>query len=418
MSKLPMDDVVACGTPAYVYELDELGVCYDLLRSFLPSPSDLYYSLKANPHTAIVRRLLELGCRAEVTSEGELLAAITAGARPGEILYTGPAKRDDDIRQALASGVRRFSVDSAAAMRELGELSRNEGDRVSALLRVNPEQPIPGVGLAMTGTPSQFGADLRWIEEEPESFTGYPGIAVEGVHLYLATNLADEDVLIKQFSVAIDAAARVQDRLGFPLQTIDLGGGFGAPYAREGSSLQFPTLAERLKELLSAAFPDWQSGHPAVAFESGRYLSSTCGHLVTRVLDVKESQGRTVVVCESGINHLGGMAGLRRVPPINPAVQTPDDTTDETEAMVSGPLCTPLDTWAKNAPVPADLQAGDLTVIPNVGAYGLSASLALFLGHPLPVEIVLDGQRVIECTRLEVHRSHAPIPTTETTPRR
>jgi diaminopimelate decarboxylase len=324
----------------------------------------------------------------------------------------------------LDAGVRRFSVDSAEAMRQLDDIARSRDVRVRALLRVNPEQPIPGVGLAMTGAPSQFGADLRWIEAEPERFSGHGAVDVEGVHLYLATNLADEDTLADQFAVAVDAAARVQRRLGFPLRTLDLGGGFGAPYAREGALPDFPGLAARLKELLAGAFPGWQEGRPRVAFESGRYLTATCGRLITRVLDVKESQGRRIVVCESGINHLGGMAGLRRVPPILPDLTTPDgaaepDGAEEpeevSEAMVSGPLCTPLDTWTRRGEAPAELSRGDVAVVPNAGAYGLSASLALFLGHPLPDEVVVDGTDVLERGRLEIRRTTDPI---TPTPRR
>ncbi|MEU9020472.1 type III PLP-dependent enzyme [Actinomadura sp. NPDC048394] len=424
MPEPPIDRIAAEGTPAYVYDLAELDAAHAQLTSFLPQPSDLYYSLKANPHPAIVRRLHALGCEAEVTSEGELASAAEAGVPPDRILYTGPGKRDLDVHRALDAGVRRFSVDSAEAMRQLDDIARSRDVRVRALLRVNPEQPIPGVGLAMTGAPSQFGADLRWIEAEPERFSGHGAVDVEGVHLYLATNLADEDTLADQFAVAVDAAARVQRRLGFPLRTLDLGGGFGAPYAREGALPDFPGLAARLKELLAGAFPGWQEGRPRVAFESGRYLTATCGRLITRVLDVKESQGRRIVVCESGINHLGGMAGLRRVPPILPDLTTPDGAAEPdgpggpeevSEAMVSGPLCTPLDTWTRRGEAPAELSRGDVAVVPNAGAYGLSASLALFLGHPLPDEVVVDGTDVLERGRLEIRRTTDPI---TPTPRR
>ncbi|MBO2450274.1 type III PLP-dependent enzyme [Actinomadura barringtoniae] len=417
MEEITADEIAAAGTPAYAYDLAELDASHALLTSFLPQPSELYYSLKANPHPAIVRRLHALGCEAEVTSGGELASAFEAGVTPEEILYTGPGKRDEDIDHALAEGVRRFSVDSAEGMRQLDDIAGSRGVRVRALLRVNPERPIPGVGLAMTGAPSQFGADLRWIEAEPEHFRGHANVEVEGLHLYLATNLHDEDTLTDQFAVAIDAAVRVQRRLGIPLRTLDLGGGFGAPYAREGELPSFPTLAERLKQLIGEAFPDWQSGRPRIAFESGRFLTATCGRLITRVLDVKESQGRQIVVCESGINHLGGMAGLRRVPPIRPDVTTPQDDGEATDAMVSGPLCTPLDTWARQAEVPAGLRRGDLAVVRNVGAYGLSASLALFLGHPLPDEVVTDGPHVLERGRLEIHRTHTPrTPTPDPAP--
>ncbi|MFE5035966.1 hypothetical protein [Streptomyces sp. NPDC056683] len=157
-----------------------------------------------------------------------------------------------------------------------------------------------------------------------------------------------------------------------------------------------------------------------MAFESGRYLTATCGRLLTRVLDVKNSHGQRVVILDAGINHLGGMAGLRRVPPLHPDVVRPDDAaaqstgprgTDAEDAaapdgpaMICGPLCTPLDTWARSHPLPA-VVPGDLLAVPNTGAYGLHASLVLFLGHPAPLEIVTEGDRVLRSDRLTFVRT-------------
>jgi len=45
-----------------------------------------------------------------------------------------------------------------------------------------------------------------------------------------------------------------------------------------------------------------------------------------------------------------------------------------------------------------------VVVVPNVGAYGLYASLVTFLGHPLPAEIAVDGNRVFSVTRLSTQR--------------
>ena len=192
-------------------------------------------------------------------------------------------------------------------------------------------------------------------------------------------------------------------------ELLNLGGGFGAPFARAGDLPRFGALAAALTALLDEGFPGWRGGRPRIAFESGRYLSGTCGSLLTRVLDVKESHGRPVIVLESGINHLGGMSGLRRLPPIVPELSDPARTDAETgsrmlhDAIVAGPLCTPLDTWARAADIPA-AQPGAVVRGPNVGAYGLSASLLAFLGHPPPREVVVDGGEIVEVSELALVR--------------
>lgn len=407
------------GTPAYVYDLAEVRRNARRLRAALPRECGLYYSLKANPHPALLRELRKGGAEPEVCSPGELDAALDAGWPAEQALYTGPGKRDADVAAALRSGVRTFSVDSPAALDQLDKAAANLGVRVRCLLRVNDDQPTPGQRLAMTGVPSQFGADTGWVLAEPERFAGRPNASVVGLHLYMGTNLVGTDDLVAQFGHSLRTAKRLIGALeaeGAGIEVLDLGGGFGAPFARAGAAVEFDGLRARLAELFDDGVPGWRAGHPAIAFESGRYLVGTAGTLVTAVLDTKRSHGREIVVLESGINHLGGMSGLRRLPPLVPHLLTvgrapgPTEATDLAETTVVGPLCTPLDTWARSVPLPR-LAPGDLLAVPNTGAYGLYASLVAFLGHPAPAEIVIDGDLpgspVVDASRL--HLTRAPI---------
>ena len=55
---------------------------------------------------------------------------------------------------------------------------------------------------------------------------------------------------------------------------------------------------------------------------------------------------------------------------------------------VVGPLCTPLDTLARDASM-AVAEVGDLIGIFQSGAYGLTASPTGFLSHPTPAEVLV-----------------------------
>jgi diaminopimelate decarboxylase len=396
------------GTPAYVYDLDEVRDSHAELRAALPQPSELYYSLKANPHPALVRELRAAGCRAEVCSPGELQTALEAGFAPEDVLYTGPGKRDRDVADAVRAGVELFSVDSPYALDRLDGVARDLAVTVRSMVRVNDDGPAPGQGLTMTGVASQFGADAAWVLAEPERFGARDAVRPAGFHLYMGTNLADEDALMAQFGQAARTARRLADVTGVDVEVLDLGGGFGAPFARSGARPSFPGLALRLADLLDSTFPGWRHGRPVVAFESGRYLTATCGTLLTRVLDAKRSHDRPVLVLEAGINHLGGMSGLRRLPPIVPEVVPVGAALGApvAETIIAGPLCTPTDTWARSATVP-ELEPGQLVSVPNVGAYGLTASLLAFLGHPPATEVTVDRGRITSTSRLELRRRPA-----------
>ena len=100
------------GSPAYVYDLQEVRHAYQSLRASIPEGCLLYYSLKANPHPTLVKELASLGCRTEISSKGELQSVLTAGCNIEQCLYTGPGKTLSDISLALSHGVSYFSVDS------------------------------------------------------------------------------------------------------------------------------------------------------------------------------------------------------------------------------------------------------------------------------------------------------------------
>ncbi|WP_436536191.1 type III PLP-dependent enzyme [Actinoplanes sp. HUAS TT8] len=396
------------GTPAYVYDLAAIRAAHADLTAMLPASAKLYYSLKANPHPLVVEQLYRLGCHAEVSSAGEIDAALAAGVHAEHILLTAPGKSTATVRHALRHGIRRFSLDSPVDLRRVAALAEQAGTDVRCLLRVNADQPVAGLGLTMTGAPSAFGADASWIEADPAQFRGGGRVRIEGLHLYMGTNITDEDALVAQFDTAAATAERLRPVLG-ELIEVDLGGGFGAPYAHEGSRALWPSLRPRIEQVLDRRLAGWRDAHPAVAFESGRYLAGSSGSLLCGVVDVKSSKGKTFVVLDTGINHLGGMAGLRRLPPLRPALVAADRPSGrpQVRTTVVGPLCTPLDTFLREADFP-EVRPGELLVVPNVGAYGLTASLLGFLGHPTPVEIVCDGDTVRDVSHLVLGRVPGP----------
>ena len=137
-------------------------------------------------------------------------------------------------------------------------------------------------------------------------------------------------------------------------------------------------LAERLPE-----------AKPVI--ELGRYIVGECGVYVTEIVDRKISRGQTYLVVDGGMHHQLAASGnfgqvIRRNYPV--AIGTRVDEPVVDAATVVGCLCTPLDLLGDKVQLP-QAEVGDLVVLFQAGAYGLTASPTAFLGHPAPAEVLL-----------------------------
>ena len=125
--------------------------------------------------------------------------------------------------------------------------------------------------------------------------------------------------------------------------------------------------------------------------ELGRYIVGECGVYVTRIVDRKVSRGKIFLVVDGGMHHQLAASGnfgqvIRRNYPI--AVANRIEEAPVESVQVVGCLCTPLDLLGDKALLP-EAGIGDLIVLFQAGAYGLTASPTAFLSHPAPLEVLV-----------------------------
>lgn len=409
------------GTPLYVYDLAAVRRSVRDLVADLPPGSQLLYSLKANPHPAIVQQMVDAGLGLEVSSSGELAVALAAQGRSvrdegTRIVYTGPGKTDRELGTAIDHGISLFSVESVAERDRLARAATERGRDIEYLVRLNHPASGAGGSLRMTGRPTPFGLDTDDRDALEQALRPASSAAPAGLHTYFGTNVTDPGLLSAELVNAVESAAKVCGHTGHRPRLLDLGGGFSAPMARAGSNVRHPDLAAAVTLAAGRHWPE-PDVRPGLLFESGRYLAATAGTLLTRVVDVKRTRGRTFVILDAGVQTLGGMSGLGRLhsPRVVPATWSEPARDDQeaagrTPVALVGPLCTPLDILNPAVCPGTEVRAGSVLAIPNVGAYGLSASLVGFLGHPVAAEAVLDEDRLVSVRRLVLTPHELALP--------
>jgi diaminopimelate decarboxylase len=383
------------GTPVYVYAADVIDAKLGRLRQALPADFDVHYSIKANPSQVILRHLLLRGCGLEVASSGELHQALVAGCDPGRILFAGPGKTDSDLRFALETRIGEIHAESLDEIARLASASRQLGVRGRVAVRVNPGREIEGGALRMGGRPSPFGIDEELLDSAVERIEREEVLEFAGLHFYLGSQILDHQVLIRQYEGCLDTVVLLAERTGRPIPTIDFGGGFGIPYFQHEQDLDVELLGRDLGALTAAARGRHGLAGTRFIVEPGRYLVGEAGVYVARVNTVKRSRGKSFVIVDGGMNHHLAASGnlgqvIRRNLPV--ALINKLGSPEGERADVVGPLCTPLDTLARDLPLPRP-EPGDLVGIFQSGAYARSASPLGFLSHPAPPEVwVREGE--------------------------
>jgi diaminopimelate decarboxylase len=385
------------GSPLYLYDLDEAERQAKALFELLPKSAQVLYSVKANPIPEVCAALRTAGCRVEIASPLELNVVREAGFTSDQILCSGPGKTVSLLREMLDAGVSHFSCDSWYDLERLAGVARETKKPANALLRLQVSgAPRGSVGVG--AMQSHFGVDpADLIHGGAARVSALEGAELAGIHIYSGGQIQSAEKLAGTFEHAIHLAEEIA-AAGVTLRMLDLGGGFPWPFGTSDAPVDISALRQRLEHVnsqrrLTAEAELW--------FESGRYLVASSGTLLSTVLDVKVWNGKTHIVLDTGMIHLGGMAGLGRIYRAVASIEplTSHDGAALQSVDVVGPTDYALDYVTREVSVPP-LRPGDAVAIPNVGAYGLTASLVAFTGLPPPVEVCCRGTSVVAVHRL------------------
>lgn len=391
------------GTPFYVYDLDVVTRQAEALRAVLPPIVEVAYAVKANPALAVVAHLGRLGLGADVASGGELQLVHRAGIRPDRVVMTGPGKRDDELAAAVRLGIRAVTVESPGELARLETIAERLGRVQAVMLRaaVSEGARLERVRLVGDDGAGKFGMDPGDLVEAARLAARSPHLEFLGLHAFGASNVLDANALLGHVAATVRTARRLALSVGLPLRLVDAGGGLGIPYEPHEESLDLRRLGAGLAAITERWADDPILAGARLLLEPGRFLVGPAGAYVARVVDRKTVAGSTVVVLDGGVHHLLRPALVGQEHRVR-AVGVGAEVAGRVAAVtVAGPLCSGLDVFTQAAVMrPPDV--GDLVAVLDVGAYGFTESMPLFLSHPVPAEIAIrDGRTALIRPRQE-----------------
>lgn len=383
-------------TPFYFYDMEILRETAGKVRGLASHYGiQVHYACKANEDPRIVTILGEEGFGIDCVSGDEVQLALSCGIPVGKIVFAGVGKSDAEILNAGIAGIGAFNVESVQELYIINAIADKYGFDCDICIRVNPNIDAHTFRYVTSGlNTNKFGVSESEFPEVVEMLGNCPRLHFKGLHFHIGSQMTDiADVTRELCARANKAAAWFEDK-GLEVKMINLGGGLGVNYS-DPYNCPFPDFGEWFRTIDENID---RSGGRSIHVEPGRSLVAQCGDLVTKVLFVKETEAKSFVVVDAGMNNLLRPAFYGAFHLIeNLSAEDRPDLPDNQVYDIVGPVCESSDTWGKGRRLPLTVR-GDLLIIHSAGAYGQSMSMRYTL-RPIAQTVYSDriGEAEKEC---------------------
>lgn len=391
------------GTPMYAYSTATLQTHYTRIHdAFAELNPLLCYSVKCCANLNICRLLAGWGSGFDVVSGGELYRALKAGGDPAKIVFAGVGKTDEEIDAGLRAGIGLFNVESESELEQLAARAARAGVIARGALRVNPDVDAKTHTYTTTGKKeTKFGVDHERAVAAFALARGRESLRLCGIHLHIGSPVNDVEAYRAAIQRGIDLTEQLR-RDGHAIDTIDIGGGFGAYYA--GGE------APAAGEYAAVIVPQLRGRGLRVILEPGRSIAANAGILLTRVVHVKQSGTKRFIIVDASMNELIRPAlygayhfiwpvAAGAYAPATRAMEQPFDNLVKCDVV--GPVCESGDFLAKDRLLPP-VQRGDLLAVFTAGAYAMTMA-SNYNSRPRAAEVLVNGENARLIRRRETY---------------
>lgn len=381
------------GTPVYVYSKatfkDHLQKIHEAYRRL---DTMICYSVKACGNIHVLKLVAESGSGFDIVSGGELYRVLQAGGDPSKVVYAGVGKTDVEIVEALDAGIGYFNIESEAELENLIRLAKARGKRPKVALRVNPDVEYKTHAFLTTGKrETKFGVDIERAVRVFADYGANTAVHLCALHVHLGTGGKKIDPYVEAVEKILPLVDRLRSK-GHSVESLDLGGGYGADYESD----TVPSAAEYAAGIV----PLLRDKNLKLILEPGKSICANVGIMLTRVLYVKRGGSKKFVIADAGMNDLIRPSlydAFHFIWPVKvkeafvPPRRSRDLQLDGTEVVdVVGPICEGADFFARDRALPP-VQRGDLLCVFTAGAYGFSMS-SNYNARGRAAEVLVDGE--------------------------
>ena len=371
------------GTPCYVYSKKHLQRQWaELCEAFSTVDFLPCYAVKANSNIAILQLLADWGAGFDIVSLGEMERVLAAGGEARKIMFSGVAKREDELRKAIHYQIGCINVESEFELQRITSIAAEMEMPINVSLRINPDvNPKTHPYIATGLKESKFGIASEAALPLYQSLLNHAWVHPVGIDCHIGSQIVETQPYIDAARHVFKLVAEIES-FGIQLQHIDLGGGFGINYGVD-QALPYSDYANVL-------IPFFANTNYQLVLEPGRSLIANAGALITSVEYIKETESKTFALVDAAMNDLLRPAlydAWHTLLPVHKGSGRLERTYD-----IVGPVCESGDFFARSREVP-ELCAGDLLAVMSAGAYAMSMA-SNYNSRQRPCELLIDNDQI------------------------
>lgn len=369
-------------SPFYIYSKNDILNKIRFLKDIFSSLDNVLiaYAVKAENNLSILKMMADEGIGADVVSIGETLKYIKAGGKAENIVFSGVAKTEEEIRKSIELNIKRFNIESIPEAVRINNIAKEMKKRVKCSIRVNPNVDAHTHEKITTGvTGNKFGISIKTIRENANLLKSLDNISIESLSMHIGSQMTDSEPFYKAILAMKDFINDVNS-MGFNITDIDIGGGYGVRYDKNSSGFDFEHFKSKSINLLKEM-------NLNITTEPGRYFVAESGALIMRVEYIKEELGRKYAILDGGMNDYIRVAMYDAYNDICPLVKKENVSHYD----FVGPICESSDFFAYNREC-SFIEEGDYVALLDAGAYGFSMS-SNYNSRPLISQIMVDKDK-------------------------
>jgi len=369
-------------TPLYCYSYLKLKNNIINFKNHFSNINPLIcFSVKSNSNVKIIKEIKNLDCGADVVSKGEMMKALKAGVNPRKIVFSGVGKTYSELEYAINKNILLINVESKSELLIIEKIGKIKNKKINIGIRLNPNTNAKTLKQISTGRESdKFGV----TEKEFLKLVQYSKLSKFLKLKCLSVHIGSQILSHKPYEKMLNVVDKLIKKSNHLFEFIDLGGGMGISYEKNNKKLNFKIYNSLINKFL-------KKNNCKIIFEPGRSIIGNAGILISKIIYIKKNKNKNFIILDAAMNDLMRPALYGTKHQIIPSIKNKKTINKIFEFV--GPICESTDRFLTTNKF-QNLKEGDVLLICDVGAYGLSLG-SNYNVRPLPAEILIKNSKIL-----------------------